>query len=265
MVRDVIRNAIGKDLSTAFDNAFRAFRTFTESHSLCIQTGGYDLNRVSDRVHNTYKVRIKTKSDDAYDRGRMYWPQFKSLVCDYMRVAEILSIADVVETYLDSATNRTERDRENVWISVRSLSLCDFYEAILRLALKTSTRPISELSSVDQTWNLNMIRLVFESFLGYLRLVCFCFPILEFIHSPPPPPHTHTQHIHTHNTQTMGIEALPFKGTSRNAFHRRRETLPKHKRDALTRLSKASGDRLMVFEKRNRDGVVVEVSSSLLS
>ena len=57
------------------------------------------------------------------------------------------------------------------WIlQVRSLSLSDFYEAVMRIALKTSTHPISELSSVDKTWNLNMIRLVFESLLGYIRL-----------------------------------------------------------------------------------------------
>ena len=64
---------------------------------------------------------------------------------------------------------------------------------------------------------------------------------------------------HTHTQNSMGIEALPIKGTSRNAFQRRREVLPKHKRDALTNLSKVSGDRLMVFKKRGSDGSIIEV------
>ena len=118
MVRDVIRNAIGKDLSNAFDMVFHAFRTFSESQSLRIQTGGYDLNRKSRRVHNTHKIRIN-KKESTETKGRMFWPQFKSLLCDYMRISEVMSLSDVVESYLDSATNRIEQDRENTWISVR--------------------------------------------------------------------------------------------------------------------------------------------------
>ena len=119
MVRDVIRNAIGKDLSNALDMIFHAFRTFSESQSLRIQTGGYDLNRKSRRVHDTHKVRIN-KRESTEMKGRMFWPQFKSLLCDYMRISEVMSLSDVVESYLDSATNRIEQDRENTWISVRS-------------------------------------------------------------------------------------------------------------------------------------------------
>lgn len=232
MVRDVICNAIGTELSNALDTVFHAFRTFSESHSLRIQTGGYDLNMKSRRVHNTYKVRINKKESNTEMNGRMFWPQFKSLLCDYMRISDVMSLSDVVEAYLDSATNRIEQNCENTWISVRSLSLSDFYEAVLRISLKTCDKNITELSSVDRTWNLNMIRLTFESLLGYLRL-------------------------------SMGIEALPIQGTSRNAFQRRRESLPKHKRDALTNIARVSGDRLMTFKKRGDDGKVIEVSSSL--